>query len=181
MLLALVTCCVGCSTVTAPAPPAPGPWDPVLAVVADRLATADTVAASKYVAKGPVEDPARERVVLDAATAGGAARGLDPAGVAAVVGDQIAASKVVQYGLLEDWTDRPTTAPGASPDLAGVRTTLDAVTTRLVDALALASPARTDPACRTSVAAAGDRVATARTLDPLHRRGLHRALRSLCA
>lgn len=177
-LFALVLLCAACST--SPAPDAAGPWDPVVAVVADRLATADAVAASKYASKAAVEDPGRERTVLDAASAAGAARRLEPAEVTAVVGDQIAASKVVQYGLLEDWTDRPASAPTGQPDLAGVRATLDAVTPRLVDTLAGAQSARTDPACRGAVTSAAVRVAAARNLDSLHRRGLDRALRSLC-
>ena len=180
VLLALVAFCAGCGTIAAPQA-ATGPWDPVVTVVADRLATADAVAASKYLSKSGVEDPARERVVLDAADAAGASRRLDPAEVTAVVGDQIAANKVVQYGLLESWTDRPATAPTVPPDLAGIRTTLNAVTPRLIDALASAQPARTDPRCRGAVTAAAVRVAAARTLDTLHRRGLERALRSLCA
>ncbi|GLZ52564.1 chorismate mutase [Actinomycetospora sp. NBRC 106378] len=179
-VLALLACCAGCGTIASP-DAAAGPWDPVVGVMADRLATADTVAASKYVSKAAVEDPARERVVLDAAAAAGASRRLDPAEVAAVLGDQIAASKVVQYGLLEDWTDRPTTAPTTPPDLAAVRTTLDAVTPRLVEALATAQAARTDPVCRGEVTSAAVRVAAARSLDTLHRRGLERAVRSLCA
>lgn len=179
MLLVLPAVCAGCGST--PGPEAAGAWDPVVGVVADRLATADAVAASKYVSKGAVEDPARERVVLDAATAAGTARRLDPAQVSAVMGDQIAASKVVQYGLLEDWTDQPVRAPAAPPDLAGVRATLDAVTPRLVDALATAQPARTDPTCRGAVTSAAVRVAAARHLDTLHRRGLERAVRSLCA
>ncbi|MCD2187412.1 chorismate mutase [Actinomycetospora soli] len=180
-LLVLVTvavCCVACGS--SPSPEQPGAWDPVVEVVADRLATADAVAASKYASKSAVEDPARERVVLDAAAAAAASRRLDPAQVAAVMGDQIAASKVVQYGLLEDWTDRPATAPSGPPDLTGVRTTLDAVTPRLVDTLAAAQPARADPVCRGALTSAAVRVAATRMLDSLHRRGLDRALRSLC-
>lgn len=180
VLLALLACCAGCGTIASP-DTAAGPWDPVVGVVADRLATADTVAASKYVSKGAVEDPARERVVLDAAAAAGAARRLDPAVVTAVMSDQIAASKVVQYGLLEDWTDQPARAPVAPADLTGVRATLDGVTPRLVDAFATALPARTDPACRGAVTSAAVRVAAERSLDSLHRRGLERAVRSLCA
>ncbi|WP_018332266.1 chorismate mutase [Actinomycetospora chiangmaiensis] len=179
VLLALLACCAGCGATTGPDAAADA-WAPVVAVVADRLATADAVAASKYLSKGAVEDPPREQVVLDAATAAGAARRLDPAVVTAVMGDQIAASKVVQYGLLEAWTDRPATAPRTSPDLAGVRTTLDAVTPRLIDALAAAQPVRTGPACRGAVTSAAVRVAAARSLDTLHRRGLERAVRSLC-
>ncbi|WP_433798494.1 chorismate mutase [Actinomycetospora sp. CA-084318] len=178
VLALLAVCAAGCGA--APSPEQPGAWDPVVTVVADRLATADAVAASKYASKGAVEDPARERVVLEAASAAAAPRGLDPAEVSAVMGDQIAASKVVQYGLLEDWTDRPASAPSGSPDLTGVRTTLDAVTPRLVDALAAAQPARADPVCRGAVTSAAVRVAAARMLDSLHRRGLDRALRSLC-
>lgn len=169
---------------TAPAPIAPkaqpGPFDALVTVAYERLATADTVAASKWSSRGAVEDPAREQVVLDAASAGATQRGLDPALVTAVFRDQIQASKVVQYGLLEDWTADPAHAPATAPDLATIRPVLDGVTPQLLDALAATAAARRDGTCATQVGAADEQTAAARGLDALHRRGLERALRSIC-
>jgi len=167
----------------APAPRAPEPsaaFTTLVGAVSDRLATADTVAASKWSSHGAVEDPAREQVVLDAAAAGAKARGLDPALVASVFRDQIQASKVVQYGLLEDWTAEPAGAPAAAPDLASIRPVLDGVTPRLLDALAATSTARTDGSCTAQRGSADEQAVTSRGWDALHRRGLERAMRSIC-
>lgn len=179
----LLLAATACSTPTPTPPPTPapaGPFDALVGVAYDRLATADTVAASKWSSHGAVEDPAREQAVLDAAATGAARRGLDPAVVAAVFRDQIQASKVVQYGLLEDWTAEPAHAPGAAPDLASIRPVLDGVTPRLLDALAATTAARRDGTCPAQVATADDRAAAEHGLDAVHRRGLERALRSIC-
>ncbi|MFC7660247.1 gamma subclass chorismate mutase AroQ [Pseudonocardia benzenivorans] len=89
--------------------------DPLLDLIVTRIETGDVVARAKWASRGPVEDPAREQVVLDAARAGATGRGLDPDVVAAVFADQIAASKVVQYGLFSDWTAEPAAAPPPAP------------------------------------------------------------------
>jgi chorismate mutase len=177
-VIAVVTI-AACGAPPAP-PPAPAPsaaFTTLVGAVSDRLATADTVPASKWNSHGAVEDPAREQVVLDAAAAGAKARGLDPALVAKVFRDQIQASKVVQYGLLEDWTAEPAGAPAAAPDLASIRPVLDGVTPRLLDALVAT---RGDGSCAAQLDAADEQAITARRWDELHRRGLERAMRSIC-
>ncbi len=178
VVIAVVTA-TACGAPPAP-PPAPAPsaaFTTLVGAASDRLATADTVAASKWNSHGAVEDPAREQVVLDAAAAGAKARGLDPALVAKVFRDQIQASKVVQYGLLEDWTAEPAGAPAAAPDLASIRPVLDGVTPRLLDALVAT---RGDGSCAAQLGAADEQAITARGWDALHRRGLERAMRSIC-
>lgn len=150
-------------------------WDDLVGVVVDRLDTGDLVAAAKWPTRGPVEDAARERVVLDAAAAGAAQRGLDPGEVTAVFADQIAASKVVQYGLFARWTADPSTSPPPA-DLAALRPQLDTITNRLLDDLASTDAARNGPACGQEWHDAAERV----HLDELHRTALERAGRSLC-
>jgi chorismate mutase len=177
-LIGALVLIAGCGA--APPSPASAPSPAFVALVgavSDRLATADTVAASKWGTRGAVEDPSREQVVLDAAAAGAPARGLDPALVAAVFRDQIQASKVVQYGLLEDWTADSAAAPTAAPDLASIRPVLDGVTPRLLDALVAT---RGDGSCTAQRAAAEEQAVASRGWDALHRRGLDRALRSVC-
>lgn len=179
----LTVALAGCGPAPAVVPPAaqPVPLESLVALVDERLATADTVAAAKWGTRGAVEDPPREQVVLDTATREAAPRGLAPHTVAAVFRDQIQASKVVQYGLFEDWTAEPDRAPRAPPDLAGVRPVLDGITPRLLDALASTAGVRRDPGCATQVVVASRRTADARALDALHRRALDRAVRSLCS
>ncbi len=179
---ALTVILTACGSGPTPPPPAaqPGPLDSVVSIADERLETADTVTAVKWGTHGAVEDPRREQVVLDTAARGATTRGLAPPAVAAVFRDQIQANKVVQYGLLEDWTAEPAHAPATAPDLTGVRSMLDQVTPRLLDALAATAGARHGPDCAAQVQDAAGRVADARTLDALHRQALDRALRSVC-
>jgi chorismate mutase len=173
------------STPVAPAAPTPVPVDDGLGrlvqLAEQRLATADTVAASKWGTQAPITDPAREKAVLDAAAAGATQRGLVPDEAVAIFQDQIAASKVVQFGLFSDWNADPTHAPGSAPDLGGIRGTLDQVTVELLDQLAATRTARTGPACGAAVRQAVAGVEGSEHLDPLHGRGLERAVRSLCS
>lgn len=180
VLTMLTVLLAACGSTPVPAAQ-PGALDPLVTVAEERLATADTVAVSKWGTHGAVEDPAREQVVLDTASRAAAPRGLAAPEVAAVFRDQIQASKVVQYGLLEDWTAEPAHAPQAPADLAGVRTVLDQVTPRLLDALAATAAARQGPDCAAQARDAVRRVADAHALDALHRRALDRALRSACS
>jgi chorismate mutase len=152
----------------------------VVGLAADRLATADAVAAAKWTTGGAISDPARETVVLDAATAGATARGLDARDTTTVFRDQIEASKAVQYGLFSDWSADPGHAPASAPDLGGVRPVLDRITPELLDGLRAAAAPRTGPGCPADLRRAVERTARDRGLDALHREGLDRAVRSLC-
>ncbi len=57
---------------------------------AQRLATADPVAAAKWINGGPITDPARADQVLDAVGADATAHGVDAGYVRAIFTDQIA-------------------------------------------------------------------------------------------
>jgi chorismate mutase len=154
--------------------------DPLLDLIVTRIETGDVVARAKWASRGPVEDPAREQVVLDAARAGATGRGLDPDVVAAVFADQIAASMVVQYGLFSDWTAEPAAAPAPGTDLATVRPVLDRITTGLLDQLAATADRRGGAACGRTVQDAARHAAVRAGFDELHRAALARAVRSLC-
>ena len=166
----------------APAPPAAGgsALDPVVALAVQRLGTADAVAGSKWRSGGAISDPAREQVVLDAARTGAASRGLDPEATVAFFRDQIEGAKVVEYGLFSDWSADPSHAPATAPDLTGIRPELDRIGTGLLDALAAARQARTEPGCTDAVHRAAEDAGARTPLDALHRRGLDRALASAC-
>jgi chorismate mutase len=108
--------------------------DALVDLAAKRLALAVDVAAAKFVSGQRVDDAAREREILDwaAGTLG------DEAGVArdatvAFFGDQIAANKIIQRGLLAHWSDRPEDFPGQSRSLTeDVRPALDAINRRML-------------------------------------------------
>lgn len=171
------------SATAAPATPAPAAHDalePLVDLVAQRLATADTVAAAKFGTPSPIDDPAREKVVLDTAASKATAQGLDTNAVRAVFTDQIQANKVVQYGLYAQWTAHPAQAPTAHPDLAQVRPVLDSITDGLVRELAATKDVRASGSCPALLKRADQRVSKAHHFDDLHGEAFDRALPSIC-
>ncbi len=171
-----------CGTVDAVNPPARpvGGLGRLVDLATQRLRTADTVAAAKWGTGGAIADPVREKVVLDAASAGAAQRGLDPRESTSVFQDQIEANKVVQYGLFSDWSAEPGRAPTAAPDLGQVRPVLDRITGELLDALAATRTTRASADCATALRRAVDDAERDQYLDALHRRSRDRAVRSVC-
>ncbi|MFC8664788.1 chorismate mutase [Streptomyces sp. NPDC057199] len=148
---------------------------------AERLLLADKVAAAKYGTELPIDDPARERQILDDVAARAAGLGLDPDSVTTVFRDQIEANKLVQRGLYARWDAHPAERPTERPDLAKeVRPALDLITTRLLASLKETNPARTDASCVPRLYTAATLSAYGHRLDVLHIKGLGRALPSVC-
>lgn len=163
---------------SATAAPAPG-LGALTELFAERLLLADKVAAAKYGTEAPIDDPARERQILDDVAA--RAAGLDPDSVTAVFRDQIEANKVVQRGLYARWDAHPDERPTERPDLAKeVRPALDLITTRLLAALQETVPVRADASCGPRLYAEAALSAYGHRLDVLHLKGLGRALPSVC-
>ncbi|MFI1482884.1 chorismate mutase [Streptomyces sp. NPDC020747] len=147
----------------------------------ERLLLADKVAAAKYGTEMPIDDPVRERQILDDVSARAAGLGLDPDSVAAVFRDQIEANKLVQRGLYARWDAHPDERPTERPDLAKeVRPALDLITTRLLAALRETVPVRGDASCGPRLYAAAALSAYGHRLDVLRLKGLGRALPSVC-
>lgn len=67
----------------------------VIDLSVQRVLVGDLVAASKYGTDKPIDDPAREKVVLDTVADLAVEYGADPDEVVAIFKDQIEASKVV--------------------------------------------------------------------------------------
>ncbi|WP_308439079.1 gamma subclass chorismate mutase AroQ [Streptomyces longispororuber] len=161
----------------------PGPYARLHVVVglsARRLATAEPVAAAKYGTGGPVDDPARERRVLDAVARQAVEAGGGPGVTVRVFRDQIEAHKAVQRALHRRWDADPASAPAERPRLDAVREEIDRVNGELVRALAAALPARTAPSCAGLLAAATAQVRHERALDGTHAVALGRAVRAVC-
>ncbi|MFF3908501.1 chorismate mutase [Streptomyces sp. NPDC001848] len=154
---------------------------PVAELSAERLATADLVAAAKWGTDSPIDDPAREQQVLDSVAAQAQQLGADPDEVRRIFRDQIEANKIVQRGLFQRWTDHPDQAPTTRPDLAVVRQEINRINTALVQALAGTAEVRAVPTCHPELAFAAVQVHHADRLDALHTRALVRSLRSVCA
>jgi chorismate mutase len=158
----------------------PSPLFTLIDAAAQRLQTADAVAAAKWTTGGSIEDPAREKQVIDAVTAAARARGVDPGFVETAFRDQIAATVAVEYGLFSEWKLDPANAPVRAPDLADSRSAIDALNHTMVTEIAQQWDSLHDPGCLADLEAARDAVVTARDLDPLYRRGLEFATRSYC-
>lgn len=161
--------------------PVPTALHPVAELAAERLATADLVAAAKWGTDSPIDDPAREQQVLDSVAAQAQQAGADPDEVRVIFRDQIEANKLVQRALFQRWTDHPDQAPTTRPDLSVVRQEINRVNTALVQALADTTTDRDAFTCRPELALATFQVHHENHLDALHTRALLRALRSICA
>ncbi|MCZ4551135.1 gamma subclass chorismate mutase AroQ [Gordonia rubripertincta] len=148
--------------------------------IADRLALADTVAASKWASGAAIDDPAREQVVLDSVTLLAAERELDPAYVRMVFRDQIEASKTVQRGLFAVWSSPGGVPPAGSPDLGPVRTAINALNVEIVDQLAAQEAILSGSLCLPGLAGSTVTTIAAKQFDPLHIAGLIQAESSLC-
>ena len=153
---------------------------PLADLSAQRLATADLVAAAKYGTDSPIDDPARERQVLDDVARQAREVGADPEATVRIFRDQIEANKVVQRALHRRWDADPSQAPTERPDLAEVRKEINRVNGELVRAIADSATARSAPYCGGLLTASAAQVRHDRRLDPLHTVALARSLRSVC-
>lgn len=189
----LAVCATAAVVLAGAAPAAAVPSTPVSATTvapglssltelfAERLLLADKVAAAKYGSGAPIDDPVRERQILDDVAARAAQLGLDPEAVTAVFRDQIEANKLVQRSLHARWDARPEERPTERPDLVKeVRPQLDRITTELLASLRDAEGLRAAPSCEPRLWVAAVRSAYEHRLDSLHVEGLIRALPSVC-
>ncbi|MBB1153109.1 gamma subclass chorismate mutase AroQ [Amycolatopsis dendrobii] len=109
-------------------------------LVLRRLAISEQVAAAKFGAGRPVDDPVREQRELARVRTLAREVGLDPDLAAGFLADQIAASKQVQRRLFAHWTEHPGDRPAGGPDLSVLRAELDGLTVALLDRLAETGP-----------------------------------------
>ncbi|MFI9252814.1 chorismate mutase [Streptomyces sp. NPDC053069] len=165
---------------TAAAAPTSSPLRPMASLAAERLATADLVAAAKWGTDSPIDDPAREQQVLDSVAAQAEQLGADPDDARRVFRDQIAANKIVQRGLFARWTAHPEQAPTIRPDLNVVRQTINRINTDLVRTLADTTAERTTPACGPELVVAVVEVHHEKHPDLLHTGALVRSVASVC-
>lgn len=178
--VAVVPVVLGTGAAQARGASAPPAMVALVDVMARRVEIGDTVAAAKWGTTQPIEDPAREKTVLDNAAAQAPAHGVDPGLAVSVFADQIAANKVVQYGLFSRWTAHPAQAPTERPDLTTVRPILDAITGELLTQLHAVDQMRTADHCHAMLVAAQARVARSHGFDELHREALNRAGTAIC-
>ena len=169
-----------CVAATAQAESA-GPLYRLVDTAAQRLATADPVAAFKWVNNGPpIDDPPRAAQVLDAVGADATAHGIDANYVRTVFTDQINATEGIEYTRFAQWKFDASAAPAAGPDLSESRAAIDGFNKIMVDEIALQWNSLHGPSCSADLQQTTDAVATDRRLDPLYRQALSSATRSYC-
>jgi len=119
------------------------PADELYTLVAERLSLMRDVAAFKWLNDRPVEDTAREQVVVDAAVAEALNRGLRPKAAEAFFREQIEAAKDIQRFWFEAW--QAGVGPETAPDLvAAVRPRLLGLGDQII--AGLGRPIAHDPA-----------------------------------
>ena len=147
---------------------------------AQRLLTADDVAAFKWTDGGPITDPARVKVVLDAVAANAATQRIDPAYVREVFTDQINATEGVEYARFGQWKLDPGAAPTSAPDLSTSRSAIDGFNRTMVNEMAVHWDSLHGPACPAQRDDAVNAVVAARGFDPLYAQALQFATHAYC-
>ena len=158
-----------------------GPLVDLVDAAAQRLQTAEPVAATKWINGGSIEDPARVEQVLKAVAADATGKGVEPDYVRQIFTDQIHATEALEYTRFAQWKLDPGSAPGVAPDLASSRATIDRLNTVMVDQLALQAPVLRSPDCTRLLSDAKAAVIGSRTLDPLYQQALDFSTHSYCA
>jgi chorismate mutase len=171
-------------TINAVAPEAradnPNPFVELVDAAAQRLQTAEPVAAVKWQSGAAIDDAARVRQVLDAVSADATSAGIDPDHVRAVFADQINATDAIEYARFSEWKLDPASAPAQAPELSASRAAIDALNHTMVSQLALHRDSLQSPTCAADLDDAVNLAVTARQLDGLYRRALSFATRSYC-
>lgn len=171
------------TAVTAAGPVSADPGDPLYDLIdaaAQRLQTADPVAASKWLSGGPITDPARVAQVLAQVATEAEKDGVPTDYAKLVFTDQINATEAVQYSRFAGWKFEPATAPTVAPDLSASRALIDGLNHRMVDQIAAQWPVLQSPQCAADLAGAKATVAAERGFDDLYRAALDAATRSYC-
>lgn len=138
------------------------------------------MAASKWLAGGAINDPARVQQVLTAVSAQAESAGVPSDYAVLLFTDQIDATEAIQYSRFSWWKLDPAAAPESAPDLSASRQTIDALNRRMVAEIAEEWAVLRAPECPDRLAAAKSAVAADRGLDPLYLRALDAATRSYC-
>lgn len=158
----------------------PSPLDKLVDDAAQRLKTADPVAAFKYRTGGAVDDPVREQHVIDSVVATANAAHVDSSFVRAVFRDQIDATDSLEHSRFAQWKIDPSSAPTDAPDLASSREVIDSLNSAIVDEIAQQWPILHGSTCRTDLEDAKAAAITKEGLDDLYQRALSYAVHRYC-
>lgn len=178
--------CAGVAAVTVfcGAGPANAETEPLYDLVdaaAQRLQTADPVAAVKWLGGGSINDPARVQQVLATVSGDAASAGVPSDYVTTAFVNQIDATEAIQYSRFSWWKIDPAAAPAAAPDLSSSRAQIDALNHQMVTRMAEQWSVLRSLECPTRLEAAKAAVGYNRGLDTLYRQALDTATRSYCS
>jgi chorismate mutase len=148
---------------------------------AQRLQTAEPVAATKWINGGSIEDPPRVEQVLAAVSGDATGKGVDPGFVRQMFTDQIHATEAIEYSRFAQWKLDPAAAPSVAPDLAASRAAIDRLNTAMVEQVAHQWSVLHSPGCAGVLDDARATVTNTRTLDPLYQQALAFSTHSYCA
>lgn len=151
------------------------PIDDFVALVARRNAIAQDVAAFKYPAGRPVDDPAREAQVLQDKHARAVDLGLDPDRVVHFYRQAMDANKLIQYVAFHRYAAGQ--VPPRAPPLDALRRAIDRVDTQLLALWPRLEPVRGTATCGARLADAVDQS----TPSVLQHTALVRALVGFCS
>ena len=156
------------------------PLLPLVDAAAQRLQTADPVAAYKYRTGGAVDDPKREQQVIDAVTAAATANRIDAGYVGNIFRNQMDATSSIEYTRFAQWKIDPAAVPAAAPDLSETRATIDRLNQTMVREMATHWDDLHAPTCTANRDAAITAVTTSRALDPVYQSALAYATHAYC-
>jgi chorismate mutase len=158
----------------------PSPLYRLVDTAAQRLQTADPVAAFKWVKGGPIDDPPRSRQVVDSVGVDATKQGIDPQSVRTIFTDQVHATEGIEYTRFGQWKLDPAAAPTTAPDLSASRAAIDGFNHQMVSEMALHWDSLRGPACGQQRDDAVRAVIADRQLDPLYQQALTFATHSYC-
>jgi chorismate mutase len=156
------------------------PLTELVDAAAQRLETAEPVAAFKWSAHGAIEDPGRVGQELAKLGADATAEHIDPGYVTRVFSDQINATEAIEYSRLADWKLNPSSVPIGSPDLSASRAAIDGLNQAMLTQIVANWDLLHSPGCSVQLDAAGSDVIRTRRLDSLYQQALSLATQSYC-
>jgi chorismate mutase len=158
----------------------PSPLYTLVDTVAQRLQTAEPVAAFKWINGGSISDPARIEVVLNAVADEATAQQVDAMYVRTVFQDQISANEGIQYTRFGQWKLDPAVAPAAAADLAASREAINGFNKTIVNEISLQRDTLLGPNCEAALDSAEQAVIRDRALDPMYQQALATATLTYC-
>jgi chorismate mutase len=180
-LLAAVLTLSAVTLLTTPARADASTLTELVDAAAQRLQTAEPVAAFKWNSHGAIEDPGRVQDELAKLSTDAAGERIDPTYVTRVFGDQINATEGIEYSRFADWKLNPSSAPAGSPDLSASRSTIDGLNQTMLTQIVAHWDLLHSPACAPQLDAARTAVIRAHQLESLYQHALSLATQSYCA